>query len=78
MCHLPGTEAVFPIGMNIVKNPGSLMDPAPATTAACSSCHVTRSSLAHMSANTDAKFGESCDTCHDANAKFSVLKLHAK
>ena len=29
MCHLPGTEAVFPIGLNTVKTPGALMDQTP-------------------------------------------------
>jgi OmcA/MtrC family decaheme c-type cytochrome len=78
MCHLPGTEAVFPIGLNSVKDPGALMDPAPATTAACAACHVTKSSMAHMASQTDPKFGESCDTCHDVNGAYSVLKEHAK
>ena len=27
MCHMPGTEAVFPIGKNMVKNPQSWLDP---------------------------------------------------
>ena len=77
MCHLPGTEAVFPIGLLPVKAPNLLMDPAPATTAACAACHTTRSNMAHMAANTDPKFGESCDVCHDVNGQFSVLKEHA-
>jgi OmcA/MtrC family decaheme c-type cytochrome len=77
MCHLPGTEAVFPIGLNPVKAPNLLMDPAPATTAACAACHTTRSNMAHMSAQIDPKFGESCDVCHDVNGQFSVVKEHA-
>ena len=40
MCHVNGSEAVFPIGLNPVKNPQGLMDPTPATTAACTACHV--------------------------------------
>ena len=78
MCHLPGTEAVFPIGLNTVKTPGALMDQAPATTAACGACHVTKSNMAHMAAQTDPKFGESCDVCHGVNGDYSVLKEHAK
>ena len=77
MCHLPGTEAVFPIGLNQVKAPNYLMDPAPATTAACAACHTTRSNMAHMAAQTDPKFGESCDVCHDVNGAYSVIKEHA-
>ena len=78
MCHLPGTEAVFPIGLNTVKTPGALMDQAPPTTAACGACHVTKSNMAHMAAQTDPKFGESCDVCHGVNGDYSVLKEHAK
>jgi OmcA/MtrC family decaheme c-type cytochrome len=78
MCHVNGSEAVFPIGKNAVKDPGALMDPAPATTAACAACHVTRSNMAHMSTQTDPKFGESCDACHAAGAQFDVTKMHAQ
>ena len=77
MCHVNGSEAVFPIGLNPVKDPGALMDPAPATTAACSACHVTRSNMAHMAAQTDPKLGESCDVCHATGAQFAVGQEHA-
>jgi OmcA/MtrC family decaheme c-type cytochrome len=77
MCHVNGSEAVFPIGKNPVKVPGALMDPAPATTAACAACHVARSNMAHMAAQTDPKFGESCDVCHAAGADYDVTKMHA-
>jgi len=77
MCHIAGTEAVFPIGLNPVKAPNYLLDPAPATTAACAACHVTRSNMAHMASQTDPKFGESCDVCHDANGAYSVIQEHA-
>jgi OmcA/MtrC family decaheme c-type cytochrome len=78
MCHVNGSEAVFPIGRNNVKNPNGLLDPLPATTAACTACHQTRSAMAHAASHTDAKLGESCDVCHGPNADFSVLKEHAK
>jgi OmcA/MtrC family decaheme c-type cytochrome len=77
MCHVNGSEAVFPIGLNPVKDPGALMDPAPATTAACAACHVAKSNMAHMAANTDPSFGESCDVCHNINGAFNVIKEHA-
>jgi OmcA/MtrC family decaheme c-type cytochrome len=76
MCHVNGSEGVFPIGKNPVKDPGALMDPAPATTAACAACHVTRSNMAHMASQTDAKYGESCDACHAIGAEFDVVKMH--
>jgi OmcA/MtrC family decaheme c-type cytochrome len=77
MCHVNGSEAVFPIGKNAVVDPGAKMDPAPATTAACAACHVTKSNMAHMVAQTDPKFGESCDVCHATGAQFDVAKEHA-
>jgi OmcA/MtrC family decaheme c-type cytochrome len=77
MCHVNGSEAVFPIGMNNVKDPGANMDPAPATTAACAACHVTKSNMAHMASQTDPKFGESCDVCHATGADFAVGLEHA-
>jgi OmcA/MtrC family decaheme c-type cytochrome len=78
MCHVNGSEAVFPIGKNNVKNPNGLLDPLPATTAACTACHQSQSALAHAVGQTDAKLGESCDVCHGANAEFSVAKVHAQ
>jgi OmcA/MtrC family decaheme c-type cytochrome len=77
LCHVNNSETVFPIGKNVVKTPHSLMDPSPATTAACGACHVTRSNMAHMASQTDPKFGESCDVCHDINGQFNVQKEHA-
>ncbi len=77
MCHLPGTEAVFPIGLNQVKTPNSLLNPSPATTAACAACHTTRTNIAHMAAQTDPTFGESCDVCHATGAAYDVDKEHA-
>ena len=78
ICHVNGSEAVFPIGKLVVKTPNLLMNPAPATTAACGACHTTQSNMAHMAAQTDPKFGESCDVCHDGNGAYSVIKEHAK
>jgi OmcA/MtrC family decaheme c-type cytochrome len=77
VCHVNGSEAVFPIGLNAVATPQGLMNPTPATTAACTACHVTRSVTAHAAVQTDPQFGESCDVCHGATAEFSVIKEHA-
>jgi OmcA/MtrC family decaheme c-type cytochrome len=77
MCHVNNSEAVFPIGLNAVKNPQGLLDPTPATTAACTACHVEKSTMAHAQSQTDPKFGESCDVCHDINGAFSVIQVHA-
>jgi OmcA/MtrC family decaheme c-type cytochrome len=78
MCHVNGSEAVFPQGLLPVKLPGGLMEVAPATTAACTACHQSQSALAHAASQTDPNNGESCNVCHGAAAEFSVLKVHAK
>ena len=77
MCHVNGSEAVFPIGLNPVKTPQGLMSPMAPTTAACTACHVKPSALAHACRRPTRKFGESCDVCHADGAEFSVTKVHA-
>jgi OmcA/MtrC family decaheme c-type cytochrome len=77
MCHTNNSEAVFPIGLNPVTDPQGLLNPTPATTSACLACHLKPSDMAHAQANTDPKFGESCDVCHAAGAAFDVLQVHA-
>lgn len=77
MCHVNGSESVFPQGKNNVTDPQGMLTLVPATTSACTACHQTKSALAHAQANTDDKFGESCDVCHGSSADFSVSKVHA-
>jgi OmcA/MtrC family decaheme c-type cytochrome len=80
MCHVQTpapTEAIFPIGLNNVSDPQGLLNPAPATTSACTACHFTRSAMAHAVSQTDPRFGESCDVCHATGTDFDVDKEHA-
>jgi OmcA/MtrC family decaheme c-type cytochrome len=77
LCHTGGSQAVFPIGKNPVTDPQGLLNPAPATTSACTACHLNTSAMAHAQANTDPKFGESCDVCHASGAAFDVNQVHA-
>jgi OmcA/MtrC family decaheme c-type cytochrome len=77
MCHVNGSEAIFPQGKNNVTDPQGLLSPAPATTSACTACHQNQSAIAHAQANTDPKFGESCDVCHGTGKDFDVNKVHA-
>jgi OmcA/MtrC family decaheme c-type cytochrome len=77
MCHVNGSEAVFPVGKLDVKTPSGYMNPTPATTAACTACHKDLAATAHAATQTDVKFGESCTVCHGANGDFSVGKVHA-
>jgi OmcA/MtrC family decaheme c-type cytochrome len=77
MCHVSNSEQKFPIGLNNVADTQGLLNPAPATTSACTACHFQKSTLAHAVSQTDARFGESCDVCHGAGAEFDVDKVHA-
>lgn len=77
MCHVSGSEAVLPIGKNPVVDPQGLENPAPATTSACTACHLNQSAYAHAAANTDPKFGESCDVCHGTGAAYDATQVHA-
>jgi len=77
MCHVNNSETVFPIGKNNVTDPQGKFSPVPATTSACTACHLSLSALSHAVSQTDAKYGESCDICHAAGKDFDVLKEHA-
>ena len=77
MCHVNTSEANFPIGLNNVLDTQGRISPVPATTSACTACHQNLSALAHAVAQTDPKFGESCDVCHGTGADFDVDKMHA-
>jgi len=77
MCHVNGSESVLPIGKNLVTDPQGLLNPAPATTSACTACHLDTTTFAHAVSNTDPKFGESCDVCHGTGAEFEATKMHA-
>jgi hypothetical protein len=59
-----------------VSNPQGPLNPAPPSTAACTSCHDSVVASSHALANT-TKQGESCETCHGPASDFSVNKLHA-
>ena len=77
MCHVNGSEQNLPVGLNNVKTPNSILNPTPATTAACTACHATKDTLSHAVANT-TQFGESCTACHGPNAEFAPDKVHAQ
>jgi OmcA/MtrC family decaheme c-type cytochrome len=77
MCHANGAEAILPIGKNPVTDPQGLLNPSPATTSACTACHLNTSAFAHAVSQTDPKLGESCDVCHGTGAPFSATQVHA-
>jgi hypothetical protein len=77
LCHLNGSEAKLPQGLNNVVNPQGWINPEGATATACSGCHVAQDAAAHFAANTSS-LGESCTVCHQPGAMFDVNKVHAQ
>jgi OmcA/MtrC family decaheme c-type cytochrome len=77
MCHVNGSEANLPVGLNDVTTPQGLENPTPATTAACTACHATKPVFSHAVANT-TQFGESCSACHASDGAFAADKVHAQ
>ena len=77
ICHVDGSEANLPTGLNAVVNPQGFINPEEATAAACSGCHVTQGEASHFLANT-TPLGESCAVCHSSGASFAVNQVHAQ
>jgi OmcA/MtrC family decaheme c-type cytochrome len=76
-CHVNNSELV-PLreGLLPSKAPRDLLDTKEPITAACLSCHVSRSAHSHALSNT-TRLGEACEACHGTNAEFSVTRVHA-
>ncbi len=77
MCHVNGSEANLPIGLNQVTDPQGWINPVQAVASACSGCHVAKDAGAHFLANTDS-LGESCTVCHQSGAAFDVDQVHTQ
>jgi len=75
MCHVNNSQQLPVKGVAAVANPKGPINPAPPTTAACTSCHDSIAAASHALANTTV-LGESCAACHGASADFSVNKVH--
>jgi OmcA/MtrC family decaheme c-type cytochrome len=78
LCHVNGSEANLPVGLNNVVNPQGWINPEGATATACSGCHVAQDAAAHFLANTSSSLGESCTVCHQPGAAFDVERVHAQ
>jgi OmcA/MtrC family decaheme c-type cytochrome len=82
MCHASGSEQTLPVGLNATANPQAYINPAPATTAACTGCHADATSSGHASVMTSAGEGETCNACHSSatvngiTPPFSVATVH--
>jgi len=82
MCPARGCEQTLPVGLNATANPQAYINPAPATTAACTGCHADATSSGHASVMTSAGEGETCNACHSSatvngiTPPFSVATVH--
>ncbi len=76
-CHVNSGEQLPVKGVLPVANPKGFLNPAPPSTAACTSCHDSKVASSHALANTTAQ-GESCAACHGPDGEFSVNKVHAR
>jgi OmcA/MtrC family decaheme c-type cytochrome len=75
MCHVGNSQQLPIKGVASVANPKGPINPAPPTTAACTSCHDSMAAASHALANTTV-LGESCAACHAPTSEFSVNKVH--
>ncbi len=76
-CHEGQTYQVPSGGVVATTAPREFYSPIPPNSSACLGCHDTLDAAAHTFVNT-SPFGESCGSCHGANAEFSVEKMHAR
>jgi OmcA/MtrC family decaheme c-type cytochrome len=77
-CHVNGSEQLPLVGDRLpTQDPKAYIPVMGATTAACLSCHDTKSAASHALANTTT-LGESCNTCHGVQGDFSVSRVHAR
>jgi OmcA/MtrC family decaheme c-type cytochrome len=77
ICHVNDSEARLPVGLNDVVNPQGWINPSPATSAACSGCHVAKDAASHFLSMTTS-LGESCTVCHESGSAFDVNQVHAQ
>jgi OmcA/MtrC family decaheme c-type cytochrome len=78
-CHVNGSQNLpVAAGRTNVVSPRAWFSPMGPASSACTACHTGRSTAAHVSVNTSATFGESCDVCHGVNSEFAVEKVHAR
>jgi OmcA/MtrC family decaheme c-type cytochrome len=77
ICHINGSQANLPVGLNNVVNPQGWINPEAATAAACSGCHVTQGEASHFLSMTSS-LGESCNVCHASGSTFDVNQVHAQ
>lgn len=77
-CHVNNSyQLPITAALRDIKEPAGPLTERKPETNACTSCHASKSAIAHAQINT-ATFGESCAVCHGPNAEFSVDRVHAR
>jgi OmcA/MtrC family decaheme c-type cytochrome len=77
-CHVNNSERLpLRADLSPVRDPNGPLNPLLPEAAACTGCHDSRTTAAHVQANTTS-LGESCATCHGPNAEFSVERVHRR
>ena len=77
-CHVGGSEQLpLRAGLSPVTDPRGPLNALMPTAAACTGCHDSNTTAAHVEANTN-RLGESCATCHGPNAQFAVSRVHKR
>jgi OmcA/MtrC family decaheme c-type cytochrome len=78
-CHVNDSQDLpLPSTRLPVQNPQAFYSPMGPASAACTACHLTKSTAAHTQLMTSPTLGESCDVCHGTGASFSVDQVHAR
>jgi OmcA/MtrC family decaheme c-type cytochrome len=78
-CHVNNSQELpLPATRMQVQNPRAFYSPMGPASAACTACHLLKSTAAHTQLMTSPTLGESCDVCHGTGASFSVDQVHAR
>jgi hypothetical protein len=77
-CHVDDSYTL-PLSSSLesVETPRDYFTPMGPESAACLSCHDTKSAAAHAVSNSN-EIGEACASCHGVGKTYAVEKLHAR
>jgi OmcA/MtrC family decaheme c-type cytochrome len=77
-CHVNGSYNPENVGAQaMVASPAGFTSTTTPIAAACQGCHDDKATASHALSNTST-LGEACTACHNANADFSMDKVHSR